>query len=285
MKGIGPILKKNRVERGITFEDIENATKIRAKYLQAIEDENFDLLPGAVYAKGFVNTYVRYLNIGNRPDVVEILKTPMPSEGLQEKEEIVHEIAPRGASRAQATKQRAPKPKTKATPVEEQPLTKKKYLIIGLSAVALLLLFGIQMFFNSQFKEPDDQVVPPPIVGDLPTDPDVEPTPVEPVEPEAPPAVEYEGLVMTVEIVDLNPNATDKCWIRATVDNKMLFEETLSQGAVKEITGTEKISLRLGNGSVVKLTLNGQDLGMASTGTSVVNKDFTLESLNELPQN
>ena len=64
MEGIGPILKRAREEKNISLQEIAETTKIRVKYLQAIEDEQFDLLPGAVYAKGFVNTYIRYLDIG-----------------------------------------------------------------------------------------------------------------------------------------------------------------------------------------------------------------------------
>ena len=57
LEGIGPILKRVREEKNISLEEISEATKIRVKYLQAIENEQFELLPGAVYAKGFVNTF------------------------------------------------------------------------------------------------------------------------------------------------------------------------------------------------------------------------------------
>ncbi len=75
LEGIGPILKRVRVEKNISLEEIAEATKIRVKYLQAIEDEQFDLLPGAVYAKGFVNTYIRYLGIGDWPEVMDIMQS------------------------------------------------------------------------------------------------------------------------------------------------------------------------------------------------------------------
>ena len=50
---IGQELKAAREAMGLSLEEVEQATKIRRKYLQALENEQFDLLPGAVYAKAF----------------------------------------------------------------------------------------------------------------------------------------------------------------------------------------------------------------------------------------
>ena len=70
MQGIGEILKKEREAQKITLKQVEETTKIRRKYLEAIEREAFEVLPGEVYVKGFVATYLKYLGIKNLPDVV-----------------------------------------------------------------------------------------------------------------------------------------------------------------------------------------------------------------------
>ena len=54
MQGIGKILKDSREARGITLDEVSEATKIRVKYLEAIEQEEFQLLPGEVYVKGLM---------------------------------------------------------------------------------------------------------------------------------------------------------------------------------------------------------------------------------------
>jgi cytoskeletal protein RodZ len=60
---IGNSLREARVRRGIDFAQAELATKIRGKYLRALEDEQFELLPAQTYVKGFLRTYADYLGL------------------------------------------------------------------------------------------------------------------------------------------------------------------------------------------------------------------------------
>ena len=60
---IGNSLREARVRRGIDFAQAELATKIRGKYLRALEDEHFELLPAETYVKGFLRTYAEYLGL------------------------------------------------------------------------------------------------------------------------------------------------------------------------------------------------------------------------------
>ena len=60
---IGPILEQARRERGLTLEEAEQATKIRKRYLDGLEREDFGVLPGAVYAQGFLKTYANFLGL------------------------------------------------------------------------------------------------------------------------------------------------------------------------------------------------------------------------------
>jgi cytoskeletal protein RodZ len=60
---IGSSLREARVRQGLDFPEIERSTKIRAKYLKALEDEQFDVLPGETYVKGFLRTYAEYLGL------------------------------------------------------------------------------------------------------------------------------------------------------------------------------------------------------------------------------
>ena len=60
---IGNSLREARVRQHLDFPEIEQATKIRGKYLRALEDEHFDALPGQTYVKGFLRTYADYLGL------------------------------------------------------------------------------------------------------------------------------------------------------------------------------------------------------------------------------
>jgi cytoskeleton protein RodZ len=60
---IGNSLREARQRQGLELARVEDATKIRAKYLQALEDERFDVLPAETYVKGFLRTYGEFLGL------------------------------------------------------------------------------------------------------------------------------------------------------------------------------------------------------------------------------
>ena len=60
---IGNSLREARLRQGLEFPEIEHATKVRSKYLRALEDEQFDALPAQTYVKGFLRTYAEYLGL------------------------------------------------------------------------------------------------------------------------------------------------------------------------------------------------------------------------------
>jgi hypothetical protein len=60
---IGNSLREARTRRGMEFAQAEQATKIRGKYLRALEEEQFDILPSETYVKGFLRTYADYLGL------------------------------------------------------------------------------------------------------------------------------------------------------------------------------------------------------------------------------
>lgn len=65
---IGSTLREARVRRNLTLQQVEEDTKIRVKYVQAMENEEFDIMPGPTYVKGFLRTYSQYLGLD--PDVI-----------------------------------------------------------------------------------------------------------------------------------------------------------------------------------------------------------------------
>ena len=73
MSGIGEILKNAREAKGISIQQVADATSIRALYLEAIESENFDIVPGEVYLKGFIRNYGNYLGLDGA-NLVEVYK-------------------------------------------------------------------------------------------------------------------------------------------------------------------------------------------------------------------
>ena len=61
--GVGKKLREARTRRKLTLQEVEAATKIRAGYLQAIENEDWDQLPGDTYTRAFIRTYGALLGL------------------------------------------------------------------------------------------------------------------------------------------------------------------------------------------------------------------------------
>jgi len=67
---IGELLKARRIELGLSLDQVCEAIKIRTKYLQAVEDEQPQLVPAEVYYRGYMRSYGNYLGL-NGPDLVK----------------------------------------------------------------------------------------------------------------------------------------------------------------------------------------------------------------------
>jgi hypothetical protein len=63
MFAIGSSLKDARLRKGLDLAQAAEATKIRSRHLQALEDEQFDILPGQTYVRGFLKTYADFLGL------------------------------------------------------------------------------------------------------------------------------------------------------------------------------------------------------------------------------
>jgi hypothetical protein len=92
------------MRQGLDFPELEQGTKIRAKYLRALEDEQFDLLPAQTYVKGFLRSYAEYLGLDGQLYVDEYnsryvvgedeqparpRRSPPPSRGVQLQSRVV----------------------------------------------------------------------------------------------------------------------------------------------------------------------------------------------------
>jgi helix-turn-helix protein len=72
---IGEVLKRTRARREIDIRTVEQETKIRIKYLRALENEEWDVLPGPAYARGFLRTYAQFLGLDGDALIDEYRRT------------------------------------------------------------------------------------------------------------------------------------------------------------------------------------------------------------------
>lgn len=91
---IGETLRERRMAMKIDVHEVEEETKIRAKYLRALENEEYDLLPGQAYVKSFLRTYADYLGLDSR-----VLVDQYRSQGHKQEEDFVY-VPPSTESRS-----------------------------------------------------------------------------------------------------------------------------------------------------------------------------------------
>jgi cytoskeleton protein RodZ len=80
---VGAMLREARIQRGIDLAEVEASTKIRARFLQAIENEEWDLLPGEGYVRAFIRTYATYLGLDQARLAEEHRRAQSPAEPVE----------------------------------------------------------------------------------------------------------------------------------------------------------------------------------------------------------
>jgi cytoskeleton protein RodZ len=101
MASIGATLREARMRQRLDITDVEERTKIRAKYLRALENEEFGMLPGSTFVKTFLRTYAEVLGLDPHMLVEEYRATYEPRDDSE-----LQPIAPGGASRPPRERER-----------------------------------------------------------------------------------------------------------------------------------------------------------------------------------
>ncbi len=222
---IGNTLRESRVRRNLTLQQVEEDTKIRVKYVQAMENEDWDVMPGVTYVKGFLRTYATYLGLD--PNV------------------IIDEYRSRGF----APSAERHEPFGGSSVIGKPHSHRGRNTIVLVAVICLLVLAVIYALGMNSGKDPDPSTKPGALGITSPS-----PTPSKKPSPNATQAVKA-GLrdLVNVEAVD------GDCWVQVRRDDAngiILFSGTLKKGERKSFKG-KVLWLRMGNPSVLQLTIEG----------------------------
>ena len=264
MREVGQRLKQIRLDKAISLQDIEEVTKVRVKYLTAIEEGNLDILPGQIYAMGFLRSYVRYLGLDEEEIMgfyKEYYKNLNQKANMADDDFIRRDSAKAGAAPNNAIPHMPIKTRQKS--FGSRFLWLVLILIIAGSAVALYMIGT---------AENENKLPVPPPVADNPTDtpvvPDIPVTPAVPVTPDVNEEPVFDGIKVKVTVSGGN------CWVGVKFDDNYT-EETLKDGDTREYMAEETLSIRYGNAGVIQTEYNGEVVDPVGKNGEVKTIDYT----------
>jgi cytoskeleton protein RodZ len=234
---IGNSLREARLRQGLDFPRIEAETKIRAKYLRALEEESFEALPGDTYVKGFLRTYADYLGLDGQLYVDEF------NSRFTAVEEIVV---------------------TPTAPRRKRPGPSESNLIVvalaGIVAVTVLVVVGLTGLGGGSPEET-------PLVQTN-TTPTGAPSKTGSSRRQSKPPHRHAKkakLVLTA--------ARGDCWMQVRaggVNGRLLYEGTLEQGQTQRFAKYPRVWIELGNPANLTAKLNGKKVAFPTAEAVVL---------------
>ena len=248
MPTMGEVLRDARYRLGLSIEQAEEDTKVRKKYLVALEDDDYANLPAAIYAQGFLQIYAEYLGID--PGFAgKLFVSPERS-------------APVAPIRPAASGLRSGGPISGRTVLG--------VLFTGLMVAAIFYLYSQYLAFASvpvsTMASPTDlptAMLSTPAIVVVPT---AVPVPTATPAPPTPSPTPVLGVEVEVRV-------TERSWVRVIGDGKSppLFEGELNAGDTRAWKAKDRIDMRVGNAGGVEATVNGMRQGILGASGEVKN--------------
>jgi cytoskeleton protein RodZ len=258
MSSLGSYLSGLRQHRGLSIEEMARSTRVAIRYLDALETQNFSVLPAPVFTRGFIRAYCQAV-------------------GVQPEEALSRYAAEIGEPVAAPTRPASP------TPEPERPTRGRGTVLMSFILLVVLgaTLFAVTMILQSGREPREDRrgrpsttAVPGGPASKPLAEPATGPTPAAPLAPAPEPrAAVTEPPVSTITAGDLatlvggvtSPyrlvaRVSELTWLRVRLEDGRITEATLQPGQVREWVSSAPFVLTVGNAGGVRLELNGREL-------------------------
>ena len=289
MASIGETLRREREKRKLDLDQVSRELKISTRFLEAIEKENFDRLPGGVFARSFVRQYARLLDLDEDEAAEQVRRSMAPSP--------LPDFAAASKPAAPQTAEFAPR----VDSISSHPFASGSWLPALVLVVAVMLgcsfVYGLWQRDRRPAADPHRVVIaqasstpptpqqqaPPTEVAATNQQPPAPSAPAEaaPAETAPTPPVNAQAVAAPAPLqaagtapsgaassraAPLGPvkveiaTSDEPVWVLARTDGKYAFSGTLEKNETRTVNADGVVLLRLGNAGGVAITLNGKPI-------------------------
>jgi cytoskeletal protein RodZ len=266
MSNFGAGFRKARESSGLALDKIAADTRISSRFLTAIENEDFHLLPGGVFNRGFIRAYAERIGLDPEQALADYdrmsIAVEEPVENLQK--------------------------------VERASMRRSERNLYPIAAGILLLLVAVFYIVtrNGTTGSAAETPAPAAVVKPAAPAPAPEPPPAPVEENQTPqiaeaapppttpvpssPAPQPTAPKATALVLDIN--VKDLTWIKVATDGTVVLADNLQAGTMQHFTAGSRIDVQIGNAAGASLKINGRDV--PSLGQSGVVREFTITPEN-----
>jgi cytoskeleton protein RodZ len=263
MSSLGDTLRRAREAQGLTLDEVATRTRINPKYLEAIEADRRELLPGSFFYRSFIHQYAGVLLLDPGPldaEVDRILseEKPLPLPG-----EVDAASAQRATALAAIGRDRSP--------------------VLRWVALLFFILVGSSSFYAWWHKTRDIEATGPSrmehatVSAATSRSAPAQPPSLAAKLPAPPVPISADRLLLDITV-------TEQTWLSLSSDGKRIFSGTLRPTQTKTVEGRESATLKVGNAAGLEVRLNGRPIGPIGPRGQVRVVTFTRDNFQIVPQ-
>ncbi len=284
---LGNDLRQARQQRKLTLLQVEQQIKVRAKYLEALEQGQYALLPSEVHTRGFLRNYARFLGLD--ADLIASQYDEI-RQGKRRRSRRAAPLSPPPASddnRANGPTPVVPAPARPAPYGTTEEPRRRLWPVLLIAGLIMIPLMGVLVVLGSQAIQsmlaggPGGAMLSPIAPRLTPTaigteTPRPTPTPLRPTplpNPNVPPPTTPAGSTQGPLSVQLQIIA--RTWLQVLVDGQVSYIGAPGPNTILQYQGTV-IKVRASNGVGVRAIVNDQDLGILGARGQIIDQTYTL---------
>jgi cytoskeletal protein RodZ len=273
MAAISETLRQARLRSGADLDLLAAKTKINPRYLQAIEEGNFEKLPGGIFARMFVKQYADALGLDGASFAEEFQRSAS-APGFSALD------VGKAADSRQSFQPTVPGVSAGADRGRNDQLTNMLSSLIWVVAAILVCAGAYYALAHLPSRTPD-RAPEKPVQAQAPAQPAAAPPSPAPASPASATPAPSASTTTTPPApasgapIQLSLTAIEPVWVSATADGKGIMAEVLQPGTTKVVSATTAARLNLGNAGGIDITFNGKKLEPFGPKGQVRTIDFT----------